>query len=75
MYPLSLILKERLAMEAQAVKVLQQCINLRELLWTRKGALTDSCVVCARCTSSLISDISQSLRGYHQLAAAPLFRV
>lgn len=40
-FPLSLIMSERRAMEDLAVRVISQCFNLRELLWTRKGALTD----------------------------------
>lgn len=29
-------------MEQRAIQTLKSCVNLRELLWTRKGALTDS---------------------------------
>ncbi|GAA6060549.1 hypothetical protein JCM10212_006913 [Sporobolomyces blumeae] len=41
-YPLSLILKERRAMEDLAIRALKNCTNVEELVWTRKGSLTDS---------------------------------
>ncbi|GAA5870397.1 hypothetical protein JCM1840_004713 [Sporobolomyces johnsonii] len=40
-WPLSLIVKERLAMEDVAVKMLTNCVNVEELVFTRKGSLTD----------------------------------
>ncbi|GAA6001163.1 hypothetical protein JCM10207_007439 [Rhodosporidiobolus poonsookiae] len=40
-FPLSLILKERLATEELAIRMLANCKNVEELVWTRKGALTD----------------------------------
>jgi hypothetical protein len=46
-FPLSMILTERLEMEAQAVKVILQAVNVRQLIWTRKGALTDRCVLAS----------------------------
>ncbi|GAA5876525.1 hypothetical protein JCM8547_009415 [Rhodosporidiobolus lusitaniae] len=40
-YPLSMILKERLEMEELACRMLRNLVNLTSLVWTRKGALTD----------------------------------
>ncbi|GEM11676.1 F-box domain, cyclin-like domain containing protein [Rhodotorula toruloides] len=40
-YPLSLILKERLETEWLVIRMLRNCKNCEELVWTRKGALTD----------------------------------
>ncbi|GAA5970010.1 hypothetical protein JCM11641_000232 [Rhodosporidiobolus odoratus] len=40
-YPLSLILKERLETEQLAIRMLKNCVNSEELVWTRKGSLTD----------------------------------
>ncbi|GAA5900207.1 F-box protein [Sporobolomyces salmoneus] len=40
-YPLSNVVKERRAMEELANKMLKNCENIEELVWTRKGALTD----------------------------------
>ncbi|GAA6048940.1 hypothetical protein JCM3770_007129 [Rhodotorula araucariae] len=40
-YPLSMILRERLDMEQLAIRMLRNCDNVEELVWTRKGALTD----------------------------------
>ncbi|KAI5479557.1 hypothetical protein MNV49_003294 [Pseudohyphozyma bogoriensis] len=40
-YPISMIVKEKLAIEAQAVDILREAVNIRHLFWTRKGALTD----------------------------------
>ncbi|BGP14038.1 hypothetical protein JCM10213v2_001976 [Rhodosporidiobolus nylandii] len=40
-YPLSLILRERTATEELAIRMLKNCVNVEELVWTRKGALTD----------------------------------
>ncbi|KAM0754116.1 Proteophosphoglycan ppg4 [Meredithblackwellia eburnea MCA 4105] len=40
-YPISLILSERLETERQAAAILRSCVSLRVLRWTRKGALTD----------------------------------
>ncbi|GAA6032615.1 hypothetical protein NBRC10512_004447 [Rhodotorula toruloides] len=40
-YPLSLILKERLETEWLVIRMIRNCKNCEELVWTRKGALTD----------------------------------
>ncbi|BGP38149.1 hypothetical protein JCM10449v2_002076 [Rhodotorula kratochvilovae] len=40
-YPLSMILHERLDMEQLAIRMLRSCSGIEELVWTRKGALTD----------------------------------
>ncbi|GAA5999318.1 hypothetical protein JCM5350_007445, partial [Sporobolomyces pararoseus] len=40
-YPLSNVVKERRAMEELAIRMLRNCENVEELLWTRKGSLTD----------------------------------
>ncbi|GAA5947505.1 hypothetical protein JCM3765_001707 [Sporobolomyces pararoseus] len=40
-YPLSNVVKERRAMEELAIKMLKNCENVEELVWTRKGSLTD----------------------------------
>lgn len=44
-YPLSMKLRERLDMEQLAVRMLANCTGVQELVWTRKGALTDACVL------------------------------
>ena len=41
MYPLSNVVKERRAMEELAIAMLKNCENIEELVYTRKGALTD----------------------------------
>ncbi|TNY19870.1 Proteophosphoglycan ppg4 [Rhodotorula diobovata] len=41
-YPLSMKLRERLDMEQLAVRMLANCTGVQELVWTRKGALTDA---------------------------------
>lgn len=41
-YPMPYELVQRLELQRMAVTVLKQAINLTELIWTRKGALTDS---------------------------------
>lgn len=40
-FPLSLVLTERIDMEELASQVIRQSINVRHLTWTRMGALTD----------------------------------
>ncbi|KAL8278739.1 hypothetical protein RQP46_008808 [Phenoliferia psychrophenolica] len=40
-YPIQMIVTERLRLEQQAVTILESSIHLRELRWTRKGAITD----------------------------------
>ncbi|GAA5835182.1 hypothetical protein JCM3766R1_006894 [Sporobolomyces carnicolor] len=40
-YPLSNVVKERRAMEELAIAMLKNCENIEELVYTRKGALTD----------------------------------
>lgn len=41
-YPIYMLVEEKVEMQRLAVKVLRQCVGLRELIWTRKGALTDA---------------------------------
>lgn len=43
-YPLSFSVEQRRAMESLSVRVLQLAVNITELVWTRKGALSDRCV-------------------------------
>ncbi|GAA5931717.1 uncharacterized protein JCM15063_001549 [Sporobolomyces koalae] len=40
-YPLSNSVKQRRAMEELAIRMLRNCSNVEELVWTRKGSLTD----------------------------------
>ncbi|KAM0792257.1 hypothetical protein ACM66B_004951 [Microbotryomycetes sp. NB124-2] len=40
-FPLPFRAQERLDMQQLAINVLRQCENLKQLLWTRKGSLTD----------------------------------
>ncbi|GAA5835681.1 hypothetical protein JCM9279_004614 [Rhodotorula babjevae] len=40
-YPLSMKLRERQAMEDLAIRMLANCVAVEDLVWTRKGALTD----------------------------------
>lgn len=41
-YPMPYEVVQRLELQRMAVLVMKQAINLTELIWTRKGALTDS---------------------------------
>ncbi|KPV76065.1 uncharacterized protein RHOBADRAFT_53059 [Rhodotorula graminis WP1] len=40
-YPLSMKLRERQEMEDLAIRMLANCVAVEDLVWTRKGALTD----------------------------------
>lgn len=42
MYPISLKVTEQAETERLAIAMLEKCTNCEELVWTRKGALTDS---------------------------------
>ncbi|TKA55022.1 hypothetical protein B0A53_02495 [Rhodotorula sp. CCFEE 5036] len=40
-FPISLKIQEQAATERVAIAMLENCVNCEELVWTRKGALTD----------------------------------
>lgn len=60
-FPLSMILKERWAMEEQAVKVLRQARNVRELIWTRKGAMSDELRLLLPATTAVADSLPRSI--------------